>query len=303
MSYRKIGSSSAAEQDLKRRRLLDAGGPVEDDEKARQKMRDAEVKEEAGGDIIGFDPDEKFCQKRYVDSISPATPMGYFAREGDLPMMRWLYVNGADTQKGLDTPLYFPMYSAAILSHYEVVKWLYTHGAAKDATRLIGGSGVWSPFKHLFLDGERSVYQWLILNGALCHDDDNESGLLDVETTKTNLGRASKFQRLREQFADTRQDLLEWAVGLHQTRTSFLTFLCGTLSRQGTCAVDPPLVSLGGSDGIMEPVADYLGVIRGREARIVRQLVELLPGICKEFEDIEDGWANESDGDSDSDRE
>ena len=28
---------------LKRRRLLDAGGPIEDDETARQKMRDARV--------------------------------------------------------------------------------------------------------------------------------------------------------------------------------------------------------------------------------------------------------------------
>ncbi len=33
------------EPDRKRRRLLDAGGPVEDDETARQKMRDAEVYE------------------------------------------------------------------------------------------------------------------------------------------------------------------------------------------------------------------------------------------------------------------
>ena len=36
--------------DLKRRRLLDAGGPIEDDETARQKMRDAQVGE--GDNII-----------------------------------------------------------------------------------------------------------------------------------------------------------------------------------------------------------------------------------------------------------
>ena len=50
------------EPDLKRRRrLLDAGGPVEDDETARQKMRDAKVYERGvdgtWGEYAGFDPD------------------------------------------------------------------------------------------------------------------------------------------------------------------------------------------------------------------------------------------------------
>ena len=39
------GEGGRVEPDLKRRRLLDAGGPVEDDETARQKMRDAKVYE------------------------------------------------------------------------------------------------------------------------------------------------------------------------------------------------------------------------------------------------------------------
>ena len=47
-----------AEPDLKRRRLLDAGGPIEDDETAEQKMRDAKVRGEMRGDITGFDPAE-----------------------------------------------------------------------------------------------------------------------------------------------------------------------------------------------------------------------------------------------------
>ena len=35
--------SAAGEPEPKRRRLLDAGGPIEDDETARQKMRDAKI--------------------------------------------------------------------------------------------------------------------------------------------------------------------------------------------------------------------------------------------------------------------
>ena len=289
--------AEAAEPEAKRRRLLDAGRPIEDDETARQKMRDANVGED--GEITGFDPQNMMGIKRLRGrSSSGLTPMGYFSYFGDLPMMRWLYVNGADT-RDLNLQYYFPLNAATISTNMgnglevEVVKWLYLHGAAKDVTRR--NVGIWSPFTYLLVNGERSLIQWLILNGALCRDD-NVSGMLDLRKLKTSFGRALKLQRSRERFADAREDLLEWAVGLHQARFSFLTFLCGTLSRQGT--VDPALVSLGGSIGIMEPVADYLGAIRGREARIIRQLVELLPDIYTELEDIEDGWANESDNDS-----
>ena len=55
-----------AEPNLKRRRLLDAGGPIEDDATARRKMREAWVTDEkmiAG--ITGFDP-ENVCQKKYT---------------------------------------------------------------------------------------------------------------------------------------------------------------------------------------------------------------------------------------------
>ena len=53
MSGRMVTSSTSsgggAEPDLKRRKLLDAGGPIEDNETARQKMRDAEVFEKKVG--------------------------------------------------------------------------------------------------------------------------------------------------------------------------------------------------------------------------------------------------------------
>ena len=38
-----VAKNGATEPEPKRRRLLDAGGPIEDDETARQKMRDAKV--------------------------------------------------------------------------------------------------------------------------------------------------------------------------------------------------------------------------------------------------------------------
>ena len=55
------GGGGGYDPELKQRRLLDAGGPIEDDETARQKMRDAEGygKETDGteGQFVGFEPD------------------------------------------------------------------------------------------------------------------------------------------------------------------------------------------------------------------------------------------------------
>jgi hypothetical protein len=98
-------SGSDGEPGPKRRRLLDAGGPIEDDETARQKMRDARVfKRGVDGTwdrYDGFDPDNvsdvKSCRPE-TKMKKDIKPMGYFARRGDLRMMRWLYVNGADTR-------------------------------------------------------------------------------------------------------------------------------------------------------------------------------------------------------------
>ena len=123
------------EPETKRRRLLDAGGPIEDDETARQKMRDAQVYERGVDrtyrDWVGFDPDNVADVKgtHPFDADRPGNnaikPMGYFAKRGDLPMMRWLYVNGADT-RDVDVATYFPMYCAALMGRMEACKWLFS---------------------------------------------------------------------------------------------------------------------------------------------------------------------------------
>jgi len=261
----------------KRRRLLDAGGPIEDDATARQKMRDAKVYDAESEERTGFDPDN-------VMDAKAMKPMTYFSGEGDLPMMRWLYVNGADATDDTSNSWKFPMYVAAAYGHKEAVEWLFLHGAASDV--------VGAPFQFLLSREEhRNLVVWLILNGAFCRDDD-DSGLLDVEKVTESFGRPSRERSKRVTFATkARQHLLEWAVERHGARTSFLTLLNGTLSRpEGE--VSPYLVSLNGKPGILELIADYSGPPLGREARIVRQLAELLPGLYREPEDEEDRWAS-----------
>ena len=45
-----------------------------------------------------------------------------------------------------------------------------------------------------------------------------------------------------------------------------------------------PLAAFSGKNGILELIGDYVDIMRGREARIIRQLTELLPGVIEELE-------------------
>ena len=302
MSGRKATSGSGGtEPDVKRRKLLDAGGPIEDDETARQKMREARVYkrgvEGTPRNYDGFDPDNVADVKSYDaydydgESKYNIKPMGYFAKKGDLPMMRWLYVNGADT-RDVDVAKFFPMYRAALRGQLDVCKWLFQHGAAGDVKRrtrdyvelfvdqgeLPGRSPLSSTFGR---STRRDVSRWLILNGALCKDDD--SGKLDAAIIKQDLGGTWHGKE--------RKLLLEWATDLHRARSSFLLFLSGALSAPKhayrTRQSSSPLRILSGKSGALELISDYTGIVNGCEARIIRQLTEMMPYMywIEHFED------------------
>ena len=273
-----------SEPEAKRRRLLDAGGPVEDDETARQKMRDAEVGEDH--EITGFDPQnvrEIKGNRGWRMDPERISPMGYFARKGDLPMMRWLYVNGADTRDE-NIQLWFPMYAASDENHKEAVKWLFLHGATRDATRTSSG---FSPLQNFIFSGQNDVVGWLILMGALCRDDG--SGEIDIARLKQNLVLRSEdypfyTQRVHE-LNKWRKLLLQWLIKLQQSRSSFLIFMMGTFASHADTVhriSNSSGTSLNGQQGILRLISSFVGVARGREARIIRQLTEILPGIEKD---------------------
>jgi len=278
------GSGGETEPDRKKRRILDAGGPIEDDETARQKMRDAEVYERGvrgtTGEYVGFDPDNVGDVKSWTVYDHDAhlnnaiKPMGYFARNGDLPMMRWLYVNGADT-RDVDVAVNFPMWEAAAGRHLEVCQWLFDHGAAKDVKRRTAAHahGYYPNGRSAFSvtfgsKATRNITRWLILNGALCKD--NESGELDVEIMQQDLGTTS--WPVQERGA-----LLEWANNLHRARTSFLLFLSGACITRRSSA---PARLLSGKSDVLKLIFDCTGgIVRGREAKIICQLTQMLPKI------------------------
>ena len=280
----------------KRRKLLDAGGPIEDDETARQKMRNAEVYkrgvENRRGDYDGFDPDNVggvrcFFSSGWGRSICRSgnmRAMSYFARLSDLPMLRWLYINGAGTRNE-DVAVNFPMFLAANIGHLDVCKWLFDHGAAKDIKRRTRENPGRSPIYATFSTKrpqQRDLNRWLILKGALCKDDN--SGDLDVETMKRDLNEEEGHRT----YCEERKLLLEWANDLHRPRTSFFLFLSGALSTPQhayrTRRSSSPVRILSGKSGTLELIGDYVGFVRGREARIIRQLTELLPDVNKDLD-------------------
>jgi len=274
------------------------------------------------GEITGFDPESTTSIKRVFgrqdDDIFKTRPMGYFAERGDLPMMRWLYVNGADT-RDVDVGFYFPMFMAATNEHIEACKWLFEHGASlkkrtvtKSPCYKIHNNDL-SPQSSAFEGGNRELSRWLLLNGALCKD--GESGELDLAAMKKDLGGRLWLNTCKKE----RGLLLEWASELHQTRASFLAFLMGTFSPQYSSPSlrklllkhlsseeatnrlfnslpsgqyrqlwdelvlakrrPCPVNDLDGKSGILERIGDYVGFLRGREARIIRQLTEILPNL------------------------
>ena len=284
------------EPDPKRRRILDAGGPTEDEETARQKMKDAKVfaltaVEEISPEYVGFDPDNVSEKRLFYVSGSQLTPMSYFSRKGDLPMMRWLYMKGADTRDE-DEGFWFPMYAAAYRGHLECCKWLYEHGASSDVKRetrskLQGSCGLRPltvalsrkllqpltvpSMEHMQTrDKCADLCKWLVLKGALCQDDD--SGNLAIEKVQFHFVR-SVISKKNGKY------ILEWARKLQQTRVAFQAFLNGTLARREYSRGVGPLKAFSGKSGILELIGDYVGVMRGREARIIRQLTEVLPSV------------------------
>ena len=164
----------------------------------------------------------------------------------------------------------------------DTCKWLFAHGASNDIKRKPGSGLEGRARRPLYttirygLPFYQSLRKWFILNGALCKDD--ASGELDVEIMERDIAVNPSSWRAKE-----RKDLLEWANNIHRARTSFLPFLSGTSSdtkhAYSTRRSSSPVSLLNGKSGVLELIGNYTGIVRGRKARITRQLTELLPDL------------------------
>ena len=260
---------------------IDAGGAIEDTDIAIQKMKD-----------FGFDLDTDINQEQRIPRFADGgttrhwervTPMTNFVIKGDLKMCRYLFVNGAKCTRTTNaTRTNFPLLMAAKEGHIDICKWLYMHGAKEDIQKLDlmgGGTPLRSTiltqrcfyaYTREYVKKKFSVSQWLILNGALCCQDYNDSGQIDEVVLKRDLS------------IDSRPMFLSWAQDELKIRNNFLFFLYGTSTSQHK---QQHLFFNGNKSGIMENIADYVGIVRGRDLRIIRQLASILSTLIQEDEE------------------
>jgi len=275
---------------------LNADGPIEEEETAQEKLKE-----------VGFKPNNYTRLLTRVAFYS-FTPMVHFAKVGDLKMCRFLLSKGASTTSGTGDAS-FPMYQAALYGHLDVCKWLHRNGASADIRRT--NSKGFTPLGAA-IAGEckdsRNITRWFILNGALSRDSDWK---IDKACLRKNLFRFSFYQ------SEERPQLLSWALEILQTHHCFQVFLSGTLTcpefsnelfcqllispRHRSCSslqkwiqntiqntpailleeiwkdMYAPLQGFSGMPGLLEIIADYVGVMRSkRQLSLLQQLVPAL---------------------------
>ena len=327
------GGGVAGEPQLKKRRTeFKHDGPVEDEETARKKM------EEAGFDPDDVMKECTLSRSAHKACSSKSIglrmrPMTYFCRIGDLKMCRYLLSKGASTMATPTSGFWFPMYTAALGGHLDVCKWLYNHGAKDDISR--SNSGNYTPLSAAVNEhsiDRKNTSRWFILKGVLSLDE--KPGFVDTGRMRRDLEPEHAYGVVY----DERPQLLEWARQSVQNHSGFMTFLLGTLpapafthaalrrllsSRlHSNAAVEllmkntpdhqyeflwseitkcmTPVRYLGGigTNGIIEIIADYAGVVRGRDLRILRNLIDPLSEYLEEVPEGEPDF-----GESDDDEE
>ena len=239
-------SSGGDQPAAKRHKAYNADGPIEDDRTAREKLREA-----------GFDPEDVHTGlSEMEDGVKNdhdltmwvnITPMAYFASRGDLPMCRYLHhVRGAATTKVAEADrsepnsdvMWFPLYIAAYdaqREYFEVIKWLYRHGAKGDM--LTGSFESTTPLSTCFYSWDRprctedsipeemvAFVHWLVVNGEL-----------EREQERTTPGTVCRFLYELQRENDwmvvgvAKELFTKWLRDLLQPNDAFHMFLLGTL--------------------------------------------------------------------------
>ena len=286
------GSSRSADAmdqkpEAKKQRMLteaELGGPIEDEETAREKLKK-----------VGFDPDDiheaKFvlvpdgidANRWDANPIWDVNPICHFAGAGDLEMCRYLVIRGAITRESASVEYesgenieWFPMLAAASHGMKDVCEWLYHHGAHADVARNFG-AGSRGPLHMALLGiGTSDTAQWLILHGAIPTDVDGN--LSDRFMSKVFRINVESFRgEVPARLFIVRQRLMDWAENVCGDHAAFTTFLHGTHPRVSDKErLLSPARFLGGHEGLRKKIADYVGVITGRNLRRVRGIVEAL---------------------------
>lgn len=260
---------------------------------------------------IGFNPEEdidKACRIFTVDGTFSwsVTPLIYFCCTGNLTMCKYILSRGADSRKADDKNGCCPMYWAAWHDRLEICKLLFHDGGAHDDIRKVSRSGL-SPLRVALHRGNYDVILWMIPNGAFSP---RQEGVIDDMTMRNGLRQINNF--IPKWDNDKRLTVLARAQDVVITHDNFKLFLKGTIISSASFRRHPkneyatrsktipstttksttssPLLMFKGTSGILEVIANYVGIPSAHDVRMFRQLMVLLTAFIKDepFEKIED---------------
>ena len=245
-----------------------------DEATARKILRDAPVRlvGSGGEGEAGFDPDDAALDNVYHDAENGSTnpnirgvytPLMYFCWRGDLRMCRYLVSRGASTTKWLGDKK--PMEIVALKGHVDIGKLLYANGA-QDHVRLVNTDG-WTPFLYAAHREFDDFARWLVLHGALCHDDSSDEVDGDLIHGLNRWADEETYPACRR--------LVDWSKDVLQAHSSMVTFLLGTLPPTPEKDRGCILQCLSGHPGIRKNIADFVGleVTKAKQLCILRSVV------------------------------
>ena len=165
--------------------------------------------------------------------------MTYFAREGDLPMCRYLYhVREAVTttvaeehRTELDKPVvWYPLISAAYEYKFDTFKWLYQHGAKSEILEVRERESAISTCFHAsekfsLNEGAVGLAKWLVLEGVLEEGSDAKPAARTLHQLLHELQNENQMWELE----DMPTIFLGWMKDILDPNVLFQTFLLGTL--------------------------------------------------------------------------
>ena len=199
-------------------------------------------------------------------------------------MCRYLVTRGASTtdKAGLDYNIVqCPMSAAAVFGRKDVCQWLIHHGAHSDISRRSSNplALALEPWKTLNQDTEKSMdtAKWLLFNGGIPSD---AEGYLNGSAMKKMFTMDIIERYSVDEAQNGRERLLHWAEKICSVHDAFSIFLGATIhvprldSAQGP--EQRPVRCLCGYEGIRKKIAEYVGVMTGRNLRTVRCIVEPL---------------------------
>jgi ankyrin repeat protein len=211
------------------------------------------------------------------------TPMLRSCQEGHLDVAKWLFeVGAAEDIRSKNNRGDTPMMQACWKGHIGVAKWLFEAGAAEDMHGCANDGR--TPIRHAAENCQHATVAWLVLQGAA----NDSSGHVDASILKRDVNQCQRVALRENLTAVFDQHSAVTRLVLPATRNAQAAFAGAPPSARSAlrsnkpCApqVPSPLALLcGHEDTLLALIADFVGVVRGRQLRNAREAAAIFDAI------------------------